>query len=136
MILGFTGSQKAPSVEQFDALHELVIRLAPAEAHHGDCIGSDYVFHHICLELNIPVILHPPIDPKAQAFCEFAHVVLEAKEYLVRNKDIVNESDVVIACPPTFVELQRSGTWSTWRYASKIEKETYIVYPNGKVQCG
>jgi len=53
MILGFTGSQRAPSVEQFDALHELVIRLAPAEAHHGDCIGSDYVFHHICLEFLV-----------------------------------------------------------------------------------
>ena len=140
MILGFTGTQKQPSLEQFDALYELVIRLTagikPVEAHHGDCIGADYTFHAICLELGIPVIIHPPESDKARAFCEGWEDMMEDKPYLVRNKDIVNVSDIVVACPPTFVELKRSGTWSTWRYAKKNGKETYIVFPNGDVEHG
>ena len=140
MILGFTGTQRKPSLEQFDALYELVIRLTagikPVEAHHGDCIGADYTFHAICLELDIPVILHPPIVADKRAFCESATSVMDEKDYLVRNKDIVNVSDIVVACPPTFVELKRSGTWSTWRYAKKNGKETYIVFPNGVIEQG
>lgn len=134
MRLGFTGTQSRLTIEQFDCLYELVKELNPSEAHHGDCIGADSILHAMCLELNIPVILHPPINPIKQAHCEGAHVVLEAKEYIIRNHDIVDESDIVIATPPTIEEIRRSGTWATWRYAKKTGKETYLIFPTGEIK--
>jgi hypothetical protein len=136
MILGFTGTQGAVKLIQFDALVELVKRLNPEEAHHGDCIGADDLFHDICMDLDIPVIIHPPINASKRAYCEgFLGRWLE-KDYIVRNHDIVDESEIVIAVPPTAEELKRSGTWSTWRYAKKTGKETYLVLPNGDIEHG
>lgn len=129
MIIGFTGSQKGMIVEQCDALIELLTLLKPSEAHHGDCIGADAIFHEICLALKIPIVLHPPIDESKRAFCEDAWITHPAKEYLVRNHDIVNTVDLMFAVPNTREEKQRSGTWATYRYATKINKPLYLITP-------
>ena len=134
MILGFTGTQNPPTLEQFDALYSLVDALCPDKARHGDCLGADFTFHAICLELNIPVILHPPINPVKRAYCKGAHTVLEERDYIVRNHDIVDESDSVIACTPTQAEILRSGTWATYRYAKRTGKETFLILPTGEIQ--
>lgn len=56
--------------------------------------------------------------------------VLEPKPYLVRNKDIVNASEGMLAAPRGPEEL-RSGTWSTIRYARKCRKKVLIMWPDG-----
>ena len=142
MILGFTGTQGQLTTDQFDVLSTIVKELQiiagvtkePVTGHHGDCVGADYIFHAICLELNIPVMIHPPINDSQRAYCENADTVLPAKEYIARNHDIVDAADIVIACPPTVDKLQRSGTWSTWRYAKKTNKETYLILPTGAIK--
>jgi len=134
MKIGFTGTQGTMTVDQFDQLVTIVKGLGATEAHHGDCIGSDAVFHDICVELGIPVIIHPPEDPKKMAYCSGAHVVLAAKGYLDRNKDIVDESDALIAVPNSMTEKMRSGTWSTYRYAVKQDKIIFLILPNGAVR--
>lgn len=57
----------------------------------------------------------------------------EEKPPLIRNKDIVNESDILIAAPNSFKELLGSGTWATVRYARKNNKKIYIIYLDGNV---
>ena len=54
-----------------------------------------------------------------------------AKDYLVRNHDIVDVCDVLVATPGQKEEQIRSGTWATIRYARKIRKQIIIVYPDG-----
>jgi len=134
MIIGFTGTQKQMTLEQFDALYCEIEKLDVTEGHHGDCVGADFTFHAICVEENIPVVIHPPLNESKRAFCE-AETILEQKDYIVRNHDIVDASDVVFACPPTMTEVLRSGTWATWRYAKKTGKMTYLILPTGEVQC-
>jgi predicted Rossmann fold nucleotide-binding protein DprA/Smf involved in DNA uptake len=51
----------------------------------------------------------------------------EKKPYLDRNKDIVRVSIGLIAAPKTNKEEQRSGTWSTVRYATKTGKPLIIL---------
>jgi hypothetical protein len=130
MIIGFTGTQGAVKINQFDMLCVLIQKLNPTEAHHGDCIGADDLFHDICMDLGIPVVLHPPINASKRAYCTGAELVLPEKDYLVRNRDIVDASDIVIAVPPTVEEQLRSGTWSTYRYAVKQDKEVYLITPD------
>jgi len=60
-------------------------------------------------------------------------VVNEEKPPLVRNRIIVNSSEVLIVAPRTKYKVLRSGTWSTYRYARQLGKPTYLVYPDGSV---
>ena len=129
MIIGFTGTQRGLNPDQFDRLLDLIKQLDPRLAHHGDCIGADATFHAICLDLNIPIVLHPPEDPSRRAFCAVSLMIKATKPYLDRNHDIVDECDVLIACPYEETEQRRSGTWSTWRYAKKQGKEIYLLLP-------
>ncbi len=129
MIIGFTGSQKGMTTDQFDRVVLLLRDLAPTEVHHGDCVGADWIFHTICMTMQIPVVLHPPIKDNKRAGCEGYAKILPAKEYLVRNRDIVDASDELIAVPDTTNEKLRSGTWSTYRYAKNLGKTTHLVKP-------
>lgn len=111
--------------------------LEPTEAHHGDCIGGDAQFHEICLDLGIPIHIHPPEDDKRRAFCEHAAVVNPPAPYLTRNRAIVNESDCILACPKEDTEPEPArgqGTWSTIRHAKKVGVPMMIIWPDGRVE--
>mmetsp|Transcript_30358 Transcript_30358/g.39138 ORF Transcript_30358/g.39138 Transcript_30358/m.39138 type:complete len:93 (+) Transcript_30358:152-430(+) len=41
---------------------------------------------------------------------------------------------MLIAFPPTSIEIQRSGTWATIRYARKKNKAVMIINPDGTEQ--
>jgi hypothetical protein len=60
-----------------------------------------------------------------RSFCESTNI-LKPKPFLDRNKDIVNSCDILIACPENDIEVLRSGTWSTIRYAKKINKPVLL----------
>tara|TARA_Y100000034_G_scaffold137014_1_gene218432 strand:- start:3830 stop:4225 length:396 start_codon:yes stop_codon:yes gene_type:complete len=127
MHTGFTGTRKGLSERQRNVL---ALLLRDCTFHHGDCEGADTEAHGIARENGCSVHLHPPINDSARAFCE-ADVSEEPKEYLVRNHDIVDFSDVLIACPRQKKEQLRSGTWATIRYARKAGKSLMIVFPDG-----
>lgn len=78
---------------------------------------------------NISIIIHPPINSSKRAWKN--GILKKEKEYLDRNHDIVDCSDILITCPKEDVEQLRSGTWATIRYAKKSNKKTIIIYPSG-----
>jgi len=78
--------------------------------------------------LICPLLSILPQIQKKRAFCEGYSEIREEKPYPVRNRDIVDESDMMVACPGGPEEL-RSGTWSTIRYAHKQGKEVLILMP-------
>lgn len=137
MHIGFTGTRKGLSKVQRQILdRELlsIMHLCPKGwyFHHGDCIGADAQAHEIAHECSAKIILHPPLNNKARAFCEPYMNMLPAKHYLVRNCDIVNVSNKIIACPEG-PEILRSGTWSTIRYAKKQNKRLTIITSDGNI---
>lgn len=127
MIVGFTGTQKGLTQYQIEMIYDIFDTLRPDEVHHGDCIGGDKDFDGIALDCCIKRVIHPPINNKKRAWCQ-GEIILQAKEYLERNRDIVNACDRLIAAPYQFYEQKRSGTWSTIRYASKIGKPIAMVF--------
>lgn len=128
---GFTGTSKGMTVSQKRSVRKLLEHVDVL--HHGDCIGADSHCHKIAKEMIISIIIHPPEDNKARAFCKGAHFTYPPKPYLKRNHDIVDNSEFMIATPKEFQEVLRSGTWATIRYALKKNKRVYIVWPDGKV---
>lgn len=145
MNVGFTGTSKGMLPDQRAAVRStlqtllgfVAVKKAPLDCsfHHGDCIGADAEAHHIAKAIGYKVVIHPPSNPSARAFCSNDGFVdiLHAKPYLVRNHDIVDASDVLVAAPKRMNEELRSGTWATVRYAAKQHKKIFIVWPNGIV---
>lgn len=129
MIVGFTGTQFGASTRQVVNLKFELSKLGCTELHHGDCVGADAQAHAVALELGIPVVLHPPINMVKRAFCQGAMRCEEARHYLDRNQKIVDDVDILIACPFSPREMRRSGTWSTVRYARRIGREVKLLPP-------
>jgi hypothetical protein len=130
MIVGFTGSRHGMSAEQFDSFVSLIATLDITEFHHGDCIGADAEAHGAVVRRfpKAKIVLHPPRDPILRAFKK--GTILPAKDYLERNKDIVDACELLIAVPLEISEATRSGTWSTVRYAKRMAKPIHLLYPS------
>jgi hypothetical protein len=131
MKVGVTGSQQKRPQRTIDRLRALLIEWGASELHHGDCVGFDAQAHEVAVSLGIRTVIHPPENPKARAFCE-GDEVRSPLPYLDRNKNIVRETERMIAAPRGPEEL-RSGTWSTVRFAKKIGRPGVVLnwaHPN------
>jgi hypothetical protein len=145
MKVGFTGTREGMTQEQTVAFIVFVEERLPEdlphmleEFHHGDCVGADEQAHQIAKFYFKKIVVHPPIDPKyraytvseLQAWWNFnQYEIRDEDDYLVRNYDIVDETDILIAAPKTKEEELRSGTWATIRYARKQGKPVFILEP-------
>lgn len=136
--LGFTGTREGLTEKQYLALRSEISRrnLSPAAIfRHGDCIGADSDAHDVVRTCSHARIFgHPPIKSALRAYRKCDHLMPE-RPYLDRNRDIVNMSDELIACP-NGPERQRSGTWSTVRYACGVGKKVTIIMPDGSLTAG
>ena len=136
--IGFTGTRKGMTIPQELSFKEYLLKISISEFHHGDCVGSDLEAHNIInKDFNCDIIIHPPKNNKFRAFCykedNSKHKILEEKEYLDRNNDIVDNCDILVAIPDTKYQEFRSGTWSTIRYGLKQGKKVIIINPDGEI---
>lgn len=131
MQAGFTGTREGMTSAQKISFSSLVDKLHPEKIHLGDCIGADTDAYHIAKEKDIYTIGHVP-ENKAYASNLEYHETRPPYEYLTRNRHIVHESDYLIATPHEYTQLQKSGTWYTIRYAKKMNRVVYIIYPHGQ----
>lgn len=134
--LGFTGTKAGMTGNQSRTVAWLLKEFSPANVHHGDCVGADEQFHVLAgMREGVIRHVHPPDEIKYRAFCDvLAHDVLHPpKPYLRRNKDIVDACSVLIAAPAQNIEILRSGTWSTVRFAKTQlpRPRIIIVRPDG-----
>jgi hypothetical protein len=132
--LGFTGTHQGMQNSQKETIARLVGFFVPDEAHHGDCVGADADFHDIVRqETNAVIVVHPPTNPKRRAW-KAGDFVLPVKPYMVRDDDIINESDLMLATPFQVNEQGRgSGTWAVIRHTRKAKKPLIIVWPDGSI---
>ena len=134
--IGFTGTRHGMTREQ--ALAVVIVAASYVKqgerwtAHHGDCIGADEGFHDLAHNVGATIVGHPSTH-NLRAYREF-DVEHDRKAPMVRNADIVRESDVMIACPYEATEQPRGGTWATIRMARMARKPLAIVLPDGTVQ--
>lgn len=135
MHIGFTGTQVGMTEAQEAGVFAQVAILEPTDVTHGDCVGSDDQFDQIARELGLRRHLRPSTLTAKRAHCIAGEgdIVHDAKPPLERNRDIVDEVEALIAAPKETAETVRSGTWSTVRYARKVGKPVYIVWPDGSV---
>ena len=135
VIVGFTGTQGGMTPLQKLEFASRLPQILGVEFHHGDCIGSDEeadkIVRRTCL--NHRVIVHPPVKDAKRAWVALfdEDVLLDPKDYIPRNHDIVDAVEEMFATPKGLEEERRSGTWATIRYAWKVEKPITIIFPDG-----
>ena len=127
MIAGFTGAQTGASAAQLAWLRDRLVELGVTEFRHGDCIGADAAAHDVAQELGLGVVVPPPVVEAKRAFVR-ADEVLPARDYLDRNRDIVDAAEVLLALP-SGPERLRSGTWATVRYARRTGRPVEVRLP-------
>jgi hypothetical protein len=129
---GFTGTRKGMTHVQAVTLAREMQTFAPSILHHGECIGADQQAHNIGRLLDVRIHGWPQDTYEGlRAFCD-VDVRHPAMPPLTRNRRIVDQCDTLFAAPDG-PERQRSGTWSTVRYARKLGKPVVIVSPDGGV---
>ncbi len=135
MRIGFTGSRDGMTEQQKEAFLDLLGKLGATELHHGDCVGSDDQAATLAHDfMRFPAIFcHPPVDEKLRAWNRFALDTLPAKTHFARNRDIVDDTDVLIATPNCEPLALYGGTKYTVEYARKRKKAVYVIWPSGMV---
>ena len=132
MTVAFTGTRRGLTRRQRDSL-QVLLELLLDEGHtlfvHGDCIGADTEAHRLANSLGFRIHIRPS-TAATRAF-NSGKVLLPAKSPLERNIDIVEEGDILVACPRHDKEITRSGTWHAVRSARKCQKRIIIVWPDG-----
>ena len=139
--IGFTGTRHGMTEEQRKMALGLLEQMGLAWKarfniilHHGDCVGADADMHDLAQLALCPIkiVIHPPIKDDFRAYC-MGNETRIPKSYLARNRDIVDESKILIATPHTFEETS-GGTWYTINYAKKVGRQIVIIWPNGETE--
>tara|TARA_R110000796_G_C14227544_1_gene395495 strand:- start:83 stop:454 length:372 start_codon:yes stop_codon:yes gene_type:complete len=105
------------------------------ELHHGDCKGADADAHEVVHAMLWPRIeAHPCTIESMRAYCKGADIVHAPLPPLKRNHIMVDLCELLIAMPGGMKEEQRSGTWSTYRYAKKNHVDRLTIFPDGSAK--
>lgn len=144
MKVGFTGTRDGLTQAQADAFEQHFRRLDGTDFLHGACVGADTAavlwvatmrmpgdgqLKPWCRTHAFPSNLKGMTDKRAMEVSDFRSLPADP---LMRNRTIVEQCDVLMACPKG-EEEQRSGTWSTIRYARKLRKRIVICWPDSQV---
>lgn len=128
MKIGFTGTQLGMSQHQKEQFVLLLQDMGMTEFHHGDCIGADAEAHDIVREFfpDVKIVGHLPKYKNKQAF-KVCDEYRDPLDYLVRDRNIVNETEFLFGAPKQDEEELRSGTWTTIRHSRKMGKPRKIL---------
>lgn len=129
--LGFTGTRRGMTEAQRKALWAVIEGQSAERFRHGACLGADHQANTIAKALGLKTEAHPCTNERWRYHGPFDYCH-DPKPPLERNRDIVDACELLIAAPHG-PEEQRSGTWSTIRYARRIGREVMIVWPDGEV---
>jgi ketopantoate reductase len=131
---GFTGTRHGMTDAQKVALRNFLDG-GTGHFHHGDCIGADSEAHDIADECGYAIVLHPPSNYQNRAWRKVpAHMMKSELPYMMRNREIVNDTVALIATPAEMDEQPRGGTWSTVRFAKKLGKSVVLILPDGSIK--
>lgn len=136
MRFGFTGTRRGMTDAQRKSVFSHILQLSAlrevVKLHHGQCLGSDEEVLLYAKDIGgIWTVAHPS-NLKVWTSQVDSDETREPKPTLIRNRDIVDECDLLIACPGEMAEVIRSGTWATIRYAREVGRRTKICWPNGE----
>jgi hypothetical protein len=131
MKIGVTGTREGANDQQLRQIGAYMMSLGTEhELHHGDCRGVDVEVAAIARYLGWRIVCHPPKSKEMQGFYG-GDEVRGPQGYLQRDRQIVDETELLLVVPLHDEWQPQGGTWYTHDYAVKKNKPVEIFYPNG-----
>lgn len=134
MRISFTGTRKGMTSEQKAHFEKILLFSKASLFTHGDCVGADADAHVIARKLGVKIHKRPCNIKSQRAWMAGGECIADPEEPLPRNRKIVDDGKVLVACPGLLTEEMRSGTWATVRYARKQGKRIILLWPDGTVE--
>ena len=130
MKIGVTGTRSGMNEAQFAAMQEYLSQFVPAdtELHHGDCVGVDVEVAMLAQSLGMRVVCHPPEKDELRANHN-SDEIRKPLSHFARNRNIVDDTDVLMVVPYQDNHQPNGGTWYTHDYAKKKGKEPVVFFP-------
>lgn len=128
MIIGLTGTRSGMNEQQKAAVYEFLKSQEVGTLHHGDCVGVDVEVAELAKSLGWKVVCHPPIKDELRAFHK-SNEFQSPLSYFARNRNIVDECELLMVVPYQDSPQNQGGTWYTHDYAVKKGKPVQIFYP-------
>ena len=130
--VGFTGTRSGMSDKQKDEVKSALFnseKYNVTHIFHGGCIGADIDFHDMCFG-HTKIVVYPghsakdPENMENRGEIQGADTVYVSQTHFKRNRDIVDNCDVLFATP--YNDNGQGGTWYTINYAKKVGKKVII----------
>lgn len=142
MIIAFTGTRKGMTLLQKQKFRHLILTARMTAFLNGCAIGADQdALASISLYPKIRLELYPGDQnqfKRAEIWVEEYrwpnYIIHTVQPYLKRNKAMAEACEHLIATPAENVEVRRSGTWATIRYAGAAGKMRTIIFPDGSIE--
>jgi len=133
--IGVTGTRSGMTEPQKVFLTNLLLQYMVIfeELHHGDCIGVDVEVAHFFKLQGIKTVCHPPRKSELRAFHK-SDEFREPEDYFKRNRNIVDETDLLLVFPYQMERQTHGGTWYTYDYAKKKNKPIILILPDGSIK--
>jgi len=126
--IGVTGTRSGMDNLQFFEVYAFLSQ-HEGELHHGDCVGVDHEVAIIAETLGYKIICHPPENDKLRVNHD-SHEIRKPLSYFVRNRNIVDETDILLVIPYQREHQSNGGTWYTHDYALKKNKPVNLILPD------
>lgn len=139
MNIGVSGTRKGITDAQRGRLYDLFSApaLKDGKLTHGGAKGVDedaaWMWDRIHGPLSADVC---PSDLRPDGNYPEPLYKADPKPPLSRNKDIVDNVDIMVILPQQDHEVLRSGTWMTYRWAIRQHVFTIVILPDGKIKFG
>lgn len=131
--VGVTGTRSSITEAQFLKLRDILRKIHETigQWHHGDCVGADAETHVIARSIfNPKFVIHPPEKDSLRAGMK-GDEVRSPFTYFERNRNIVEEVDILFVFPYQTERQTQGGTWYTYDYAKKKQVPRMIFWPDG-----
>lgn len=102
------------------------------EIHHGDCVGVDVQFADMAYYTGFKTVCHPPVTDDLRGFHK-SDEIRDPHTHFKRNRNIVNDVDLLVVIPRENQHQTVGGTWYTHDFALKMHKPVIILWPNGEI---
>jgi hypothetical protein len=122
---GMTNYQKQ-NVYQY--LYDIIEGVDVAQFNHGDCIGVDGEAADIAMDLGYEIVCFPPLEFILR-YNHKSDIIHAPQTYMKRNRDIVDNSDVMMAVPWEMEHQSKGGTWYTFDYSIKKKVPIQLFLP-------
>jgi hypothetical protein len=129
MKIGVTGTREGANEQQLLEVIKFMESLGSGhELHHGDCKGVDIQVAAVAKVLGWRIVCHPPKTTEQQGYFG-GDEMRKPLGYLQRDRNIVNETEILIVVPLQNQWQPKGGTWYTHDYAKKKNKPVTVFYP-------